>query len=117
MIKVIQEGTYQLLETKGQTKILVLDREKVFAWVNAQDIGEILVTSHKDHSTDCILAKGKYRLYEVKDEPRFTDLQHLELYVGDNTWQGYLLTTGLPTQEKKRNRIIPTTEIITKASH
>lgn len=116
MIKVIDEGSYQLIETKGQTKILTLDEKRSFAWVNAEDIGEILVTSHKTHKTDNILSLGKYRLYEVKDEPDLTDLEHLELYVGNNTWQGYLLTTGLPTDEKKRNRIIPTNEIITKST-
>lgn len=85
--------------------------------MNAIDIGEILVTSHKKHKTDAILAIGKYRLYEVKDEPNLTDLHHLELYVGDNTWQGYLLTTGLPNEKKRRSRIIPTDEIITKSTH
>jgi len=117
MIKVLQEGSYQLIETKGQTKILTLDNGKCFAWINAEDIGEILVSSHNKHKTDNILSIGKYRLYEVKDEPNLTDLQHLELYVGDNTWQGYLLTTVLPTNKKKRNRIIPTNEIITKSTH
>lgn len=117
MIKVIHEGSYQLIETKRQTKILTLDKKKTFAWINALDIGEILVTSHKKHETDCILALGRYRLYEVKNEPDLTDLQHLELYVGDNIWQGYLLTTGLPTDRKKSRRIIPTNEIITKRTH
>lgn len=28
-------------------------------------------------------------------------------------WQGYLLPTGLLTDEKKRNRIIPTQELMT----
>lgn len=116
MIKVLEEGKYQLMETKGQTKILVLDKNRNYAWVNATDIGEILITSHKKHKADTILAIGKYRLYEIRDEPKLTDLQHLELYVGDNTWQGYLLTTGLPRNEKKRNRIIPTDEIITKST-
>ncbi|CAN5130280.1 hypothetical protein BH09PAT1_BH09PAT1_4480 [soil metagenome] len=117
MIKRIKEGTYSLIETKMQTKILTLDNKNIFAWVNAVDIGELLVTSHKSHKTDNILALGNYRQYEVKDEPELTDLQHLELFVGDGKWQGYLLLTGLPTEEKKRNRIIPTDEIITKATH
>ncbi len=117
MIKVMQEGSYLLTETKGQTKILILDNKRTYAWVNAEDIGEILITSHKKHKTDNILATGRYRLYEVKNEPAFTDLQHLELYVGNKIWQGYLLTTGLPTDKKKRNRIIPTSEIITKITH
>lgn len=117
MIKLLQEGHYKLIETKGQTKILVLDDKRVFAWVNALEIGEILVASHKTHKTDNILAIGRYRLYEIKDEPDLTDLLHLELLVGDGVWQGYLLTTGLPTDEKKRNRIIPTKEIITKSTN
>jgi hypothetical protein len=116
MIKVLDQGTYHLIETKGQTKILTLDKKKSFAWVNAADIGEILVTSHKSHEVDHFLAVGKYRLYDVADEKHFTDLQHLELFVGEGVWQGYLLTSGLPDDEKKRNRIIPTKETITRAS-
>ncbi len=115
MIKVVQDGQYELMETKGQTKILILKGKKSYAWVNAADIGEILVTSHKSHKVDHILSIGKYRLYEVKDEQNFTDLLHLELHVGDGVWQGYLLPTGLPSNTKIRNRIIPTREIITKA--
>lgn len=116
MIKLTQEGRYRLIETKGQTKILILDEKSTFAWVNAAEIGEILVASHKTHKTDNILAIGRYRLYSVKNEAKLTDLFHLELHVGNGTWQGYLLPTGLPTEKKKRNRIIPTDEIITKAT-
>lgn len=114
MITLNLEGAYQLTETKGQTKILTLDNSKTFAWVNVAEIGEILVASHKPHITDTVLAKGRYRLYEVKKEPKLTDLFHLELHAGNGTWQGYLLPTGLPNEKKKRNRIIPTDEIITK---
>jgi len=116
MIKLIQQGKYRLIETAGQTKMLILDEEYLFAWVNAADIGEILVASRKPHKTDTILAIGRYRLYSVKNEPKLTDLFHLELHAGNGTWQGYLLPTGQPTQDKKRNRIIPTDEIITKAT-
>ena len=68
----------------------------------------------KQH-TCAVIASGKYRLYKVKDEPNFVDLFHLELLVGEGVWQGYLLPTGLPTAEKKRNRIIPAKEVITKS--
>lgn len=117
MIKLIQSGDYVLVETKGQTRILTLDGKKTFAWVNVNNIGEILVASHKTHETDNILAIGKYRMYDVNDEPKLTDLIHLELLVGEGTWQGYLLLNGLPQGSKKRNRIIPTNEIITKTTH
>lgn len=116
MIKVIKEGKYELIETKGHTKVLTLDKKDQYAWINAAGIGEILVSSHKKLSTDHILAKSRYRLYDVKDEPDLTDLLHLELYVGDGFWQGYFLPNGFPDDKNKR-RIIPTKEVITKATH
>lgn len=116
MIRVLQEGNYKLIETRGEIKILTLDRKEVFAWINLQEIGEILVASHKPHKTDHILALGRYRMYEVKNEKNLTDLIHMELLVGEGIWQGYLLPTGLPKKEKIRSRIIPTNEHITKSS-
>lgn len=116
MVKLIQKGIYRLIETKSQTKILILDGKNTYAWVTAEGIGEILVASHKTHKMDNILAIGQYRIYRVKDESELTDLIHLELHAGNGTWQGYLLTTGLPTDEKKRNRIIPTKEVITEST-
>jgi hypothetical protein len=113
MIRVVRQGRYKLLETKAQTKILFLDAA-VYAWINARGIGEILVSTHKPHQTDTILSLGRYRLYEVEDEPKLSDQQHLELAVGESSWQGYLLPTGLPDDKKKRSRVIPTHETITR---
>lgn len=115
MITLISYGDYSLVETKNQTKLLVLDNSRIFAWINASGIGEILVTSHTLHKKDTILAIGKYRMYDVRGEDDLTDLIHLELLVGSGKWQGYLLPTGLPNEEKKKNRIIPTDEIITRS--
>lgn len=103
------------METVSNTKILILDNKRIFAWVNVDTIGEILITSHKLHKTDTTLSVGKYRFYSVKDEPDLTDLEHLELHTGNGIWQGYLLPTGLPDDQKKKNRIIPTVEVITKS--
>lgn len=116
MLKVMQHGDYKLVETKGQTKILSFDNKKLFAWINASNIGEILVQSHKPHKEDSVFAIGKYRLYEVDKEPNYSDQVHLELSVGLGNWQGYLLPHGLPNDKKKRNRIIPTKEVITKTN-
>ena len=115
MIQIIRDGQDELIETKNQTKILYLD-DKVFAWVNVAEIGEILVYSHNPHVTDTILALGSYRIYIVDDEKDLTDLEHLELFVGKGRWQGYLLPTGLPTKKDVKKRIIPTQEIITISS-
>jgi hypothetical protein len=85
----------------------------VYAWVEPAKMGEILVYSHKVHKTDCILSMGHFVMYDVEDEPKLSDQLHLELEVGINHWQGYLLLTGLPNSEHKRSRIIPTIETIT----
>lgn len=111
MITTIEKGSYELIETRGHTKILQLGTQR-FAWISAEGIGELLVSSHRTHKTDHVLAQGKYALLEVRDEPGITDLPHLELQTGKNSWQGYLLLTGLPQRPKTRARIIPTTELV-----
>lgn len=114
MIKLLRDGNYLLIETRTQTKILILDGIDTFAWVSPKEIGELLVISHRRHKIDHILAKGSYKLYKVEDEKDFVDQIHLELSVGDNMWQGYLLLSGLPTDLKKRVRIVPTMELLTR---
>src|SRR4030066_608697 len=111
MIKLLKKGKYSLVETRSDTKILKLDR-KTYVWIYTKTIGEILITTHRGHKTDQKLAKGEYRLYKVKDEPELVDQLHLELSIGEGDWQGYLLPTGFPKDEKMRSRIIPTNELI-----
>lgn len=113
MITLLKSGPYRLIETKKQTKILILGEKDTYAWINATGIGELLVTSHRTFEVDNILVIGNFRLYEVMDEPNLTDLFHLELSVGNGLWQGYLLPIGLPTDDKKKSRVIPTEEKIT----
>ena len=112
MIKLLKSGNHKLIETKHNTKVLYLD-DDVYAWVEPPSIGEILVSSHETHRADCVLSVGAYHIFSVKNEPHLSDNMHLELEVGRNVWQGYLLLTGLPDENKKRARIIPTMEIIT----
>ncbi len=112
MIQLLQNGHYRLIETKHNTKILYLD-DDVFAWLEPTGIGEILVASYDKHKADCILSTGQYALYDVNDEPNLSDQLHFELEAGSDVWQGYLLPTGLPSDDKKRRRIIPTHETIT----
>lgn len=112
MITLLRSGVYKLIETKHHTKILSLD-SAVFAWLEPAGIGEILVASYKKHKADCVLSIGEYNLYDVDDEPHLSDQLHLELDVGMDNWQGYLLLTGLPGSSKIRSRVIPTHEVIT----
>lgn len=112
MISLRREGMYKLIETKRHTKVLYLDND-TYAWIEPINIGEILVVSRNVHKADCVLSVGRYRIYGVQKENILSDHIHLELEVGQNRWQGYLLLTGLPDQHKKRARIIPTPETIT----
>src|SRR4030042_2020609 len=106
MIKLIKKGKYLLVETRNDVKVLKLDR-KTFVWVFTKSIGEMLVATHRGHKTDQKLAKGEYRVYKVKDEPKLVDTIHLELSIGEDDWQGYLLITGFPKSRKTKSRIIP----------
>ena len=112
MITKVRKGKYEIVETKYRTKILYLDSD-AFAWIRPKRIGEILVSSHHIQVSDVKVSRGDYFLYDVEDEDFLTDLQHLELEYGHGAWQGYLLPTGLPHDDKKRARIIPTSQIIT----
>jgi hypothetical protein len=111
MITILKTGSYRLVETKWGNKILSLD-DRSYAWIDSKRVGELLVTTHREHSTSFVLSRGAYILYDVKDEEYLTDLQHLELECGIYAWQGYLLLTGLPDDDKK-SRIIPTEQLIT----
>ncbi len=113
MIKLLKKGKYSLVETRNDVKILKLDK-KTFVWIFTKSIGEILVTTHRGHKTDQKLARGEYRIYNVKNESRLVDQLHLELSIGEGDWQGYLLPTGFPKDRKTRSRIIPTEERISK---
>lgn len=116
MISILKSGIYKLIETRRHIKILHLDGS-TYAWIEPKNIGEILVTTHLPHKTDCVLAVGRYVLYRVRDVPKLADTTHLELEIGRHQWQGYLLLTGLPDDHKKRSRIIPTHEVITGNRH
>jgi len=113
MIKLIKKGKYSLIETRNDVKILRLGR-KAYVWIFSKSIGEMLITTHKSHKTDQKLAKGEYRVFEVKDELDYIDQLHLELAIGEGDWQGYLLPTGFPKNVKTRSRIIPTNEVISR---
>jgi hypothetical protein len=113
MISLSRAGWYKLIEARDSVKILYLDDE-AFAWLKARGIGNILVASHNPHRLDALLNIGRYNLYDVQHEAALTDLQHLELEVGSEAWQGYLLPTGLPTDKRMRTRIIPTPQLITR---
>lgn len=113
MIKLLHQGFYKIIGTTGHHLMLYLGSQS-YHWGYAQGIGDILTYSKVNHKKRYTLAQGKYKLFRVKDEPKFIDLKHLELSLGAGKWQGYLLLTGLPNYQKIRSRIEATDELITK---
>jgi hypothetical protein len=116
MIKILDHGCYHLYESPEQDKILIIDKKKSYRWNQKKDKGEIVSDSIKSGDPDHLLAIGKYRLYEVKNENDLSDGDHLELFIGDGKWQGYLLPLGMPNIKKTSYQILPTEEIITIVS-
>lgn len=113
MVKLLKTGTYQILGTREYGIMIFLD-EQGYHWSWARGIGELLTLSRREHRPNHTLAQGQYRIYNVKDDPDFTDLLHLELALGAHKWQGYLLLTGLPDKKRIRRRIVPTEEVISR---
>jgi hypothetical protein len=113
MIKILQKGKYLLVMNKGNDKTIYLDSQG-YHWTNAKGIGEILTFCKSEHKLEYVLGEGRYILYQVRNEPKLVDLQHLELSYDTGKFQGYLLLTGLPTRKKLRSRIIATKETISE---
>jgi hypothetical protein len=117
VIRLVNQGSYKLIGTWGGTKILILNDKDRFAWMHAGDkIGEILVSTRKKFADHYTLARGKFRIYEVRNRDKQNTGTHLELYIGEGMWQGFLLPKGLPKGRDIRNKIIPTHQVITEAS-
>lgn len=112
MLKMVQRGDYKLFDAKENKKVLLID-DMPFVWENAVLRKDLSPDSEHDKT---ILASGKYRLYEVANEPGFSDMFHLELSVGCGNWQGWLLNNSLPVNKDNHTNTAPTKEIITKTN-
>jgi len=114
MIQLIGSGSYRLNGAGDSARLITLvsykDR-RTYAWGVSNGIQ--LVDQEPDE-TYYALGAGKYRLYQVSDEPGLTNQLHLELSLGEGIWQGYLLPEGLPDRRKTKT-MIPVKELITKS--
>lgn len=114
MIKLLESGTYKLVETENNLKVLMLDDKNIFLWKNFGCSGNLEYTRLDPAQICCMLSVNNYRLYQVKNESGFTKGLHLELYAGKKRWQSYLLKKGLPTAKNQKMPISKIEEIITK---
>lgn len=115
MIRVIQSGTYEVVETKSLKNILILDDKEYFMLTDEKKMKRKIIRVEKPD--DCsIRSAGNYRMYEVRDERYFADSMHLELNTGNGFWDSYVLPFGLPSSLRKDSSIYPTSEAISKSN-
>lgn len=107
-----QQGHYELFETNHHHRILVLNDEQWYAWVQGQQ-SEILVHSDSDHEKDHTIQEGDFRLVEFQDDPRFKDMPHLFLEHEDH-YDELMLPNGLPTESDHQKNLVPTDETLDK---
>lgn len=112
-VNVEDKGHYELFETTHGHRILALNGERWFAWVEGQE-GEILVLSNSDHEKGHTVQEGDFYLAEFEDDPEFqNDNPHLFLQKGDD-FGGLIVPNGLPTEHDNQKKIVSTKETIGK---
>jgi len=109
-IKVEDTGQYELCETTNGNRILVLNDELWFAWVEGQQ-GEILVHTDSDHEKDHTIQEGQFYLADFEDDPKYQDNPHLFLQKEDR-FEEAILPNGLPTEQDKQKKIVATDETV-----
>ncbi len=105
-VNVEDKGDYELFETTRGHRILVLNDERWFAWVEGQR-GEILVRSDPEHEKDRTIQEGEFYLVDFEDDPNYQDNPHLFLQRGDR-FEELIVPNGLPTDEDHQKRIVGT---------
>ena len=112
-VKVEDKGRYELFETTHGHRILVLDGERWFAWVEGQR-GEILVLSDSDHEKVHTVQEGDFYLAAFEDDAEFQNGNpHLFLQKGDD-FQELIVPNGLPTEHDNQKKVVSTDETIGK---
>ena len=112
-VNVEDKGHYELFETTHGHRILALNGERWFAWVEGQK-GEILVLSNSDHEKGHTVQEGDFYLAEFEDDPEFqNDNPHLFLQKGDDFGE-LIVPNGLPTEHDNQKKIVSTKETIGK---
>lgn len=108
--RVQDKGGYELFETTGGHRILVLNGERWFAWVEGQQ-GEILVHSDSDHEKDHTIQEGEFYLVAFEDDPNYQDNPHLFLQNGDS-FQELIVPNGLPTNQDHQKKVVGTDKTV-----
>ena len=105
-VKVKAQGHYELFNTTHDHRILVLNDNQWFAWVQGQQ-GEILVRSDADHQKQHTLQTGQFYQVDFEDDPTYKDMPHLFLQTDDH-YEEVMLPNGLPTEQDHQKKVVKT---------
>ncbi len=111
-VDVKDKGNYELFKTTHGHRILVLNDERWFAWVEGQK-GEILVLSDSNHEKDRTVQKGEFYLADFEDDPKFQDNPHLFLQKGDS-FQELIVPNVLPEETDNQKKLVSTDDTVAK---
>ncbi len=111
-VNVEETGSYELFETTRGHRILVLNGQRWFAWVEGQK-GEILVLSDSDHEKDRSLQEGQFYLADFENDPKFQDNPHLFLQKGAH-FQELIVPNGLPDDSDNQKKVFSTDDTVAK---
>lgn len=110
--RVQNSGTYELIETVAGNRILGLNGEQWYAWVEGEE-GEILVLSDDDHNRRRMIRQGNFFLVDFEGDPDYRDLPHL--FLGHlEEYEECVLPNGLPDERDAQKKIIATDNTVGK---
>lgn len=116
MIRLIQWGEYRLAIIAEGNTIIAIDNH-VYSLFPDHATLEFYDNQLPSLVVSALtLHRGNYRVFDVYDEPQLTETIHLELEDEDGYVKSYLLPRGLPHQNMRRARQIPTVQQITNSS-
>lgn len=93
--RITMQGHYRLLETRERNRLLVLNDDRRFVWVNGS-AGELLIHAGAHRADDRVVAEGRFLVVAFEQDRRFDDGMHLFLREGDR-YRAVRLDEGLPT--------------------
>jgi hypothetical protein len=111
-MKVLKYGYYTLFENNYGRRILVLDGEEWYAWIN-DDLGPTLIYSEALGSPRLdykIIMQGRYFLENLEDDPL---MPHL-LLQDDQEYMEIVLPQGMPSRIDSSKLMILTDHVFSK---
>jgi hypothetical protein len=109
-VDIRDRGRYELFETTHGHRILVLNGERWFAWIEG-DEGEILVHSDSDHERDHTIRRGEFLVVDFENDPKYKDMPHLFLQDGES-FRELMIPNGLPTEQDHQKKVVRTDETL-----